>query len=133
MRIEVAEKFSKDCRKLGIGIHGTFVMGLPGETRDSIRETIKFAKKVNPHTLQVSLAAPYPGTHLYAQALAHGWLDSDNAELVDENGVQIAPLPIPTSATRKFSTRSRRFIANSISARARSARSSGKWRATRTC
>ncbi|MCW2316337.1 hopanoid biosynthesis associated radical SAM protein HpnJ [Rhodoblastus acidophilus] len=102
MRIEVAEKFSKDCSKLGIGIHGTFVMGLPGETRDTIRETIEFAKKVNPHTLQVSLAAPYPGTHLYAQAMAHGWLDSDNAELVDENGVQIAPLHYPNLSHKEI-------------------------------
>ena len=95
MRIEVAKQFAKDCRELGIAIHGTFIMGLPGETRETIKETIAFAKEVNPHTMQVSLAAPYPGTALYAQALANGWLDSANAELVDENGVQIAPLHYP--------------------------------------
>ena len=40
--------------------------------------------KINPHTIQVSLAAPYPGTFLYKQAVENGWLDADNAELVDE-------------------------------------------------
>ncbi len=55
MRIDVAKKFAKDCRELGIRIHGTFIMGLPGETRETIKETIEFAKEVNPHTLQVSL------------------------------------------------------------------------------
>ena len=95
MRIEVAKQFAKDCRELGITIHGTFIMGLPGETRETIKETIQFAKEVNPHTLQVSLAAPYPGTFLYDQALENGWLDSANAELVNANGVQIAPLHYP--------------------------------------
>ena len=92
MRIEVAERFTKDCHELGIAIHGTFIMGLPGETKETIEETIRFATRINPHTIQVSLAAPYPGTFLYKQALENGWLDSANAELVDANGVQIAPL-----------------------------------------
>ncbi|MEA1672322.1 hopanoid biosynthesis associated radical SAM protein HpnJ [Nitrospirillum sp. BR 11163] len=92
MRVEVAEKFTKDCHELGIQIHGTFILGLPGETKETIQETIKWAAKINPHTIQVSLAAPYPGTFLYQQAIENGWLDDANAELVDEHGVQIAPL-----------------------------------------
>src|SRR5947209_20006354 len=55
MRIEVAKKFTKDCHELGIKIHGTFILGLPGETQETIEETIRFAVEVNPHTLQVSL------------------------------------------------------------------------------
>ena len=43
----------------------------------------------------MSLAAPYPGTFLYRQAVENGWLDDANAELVDEHGVQIAPLHYP--------------------------------------
>jgi hopanoid biosynthesis associated radical SAM protein HpnJ len=95
MRIEVAKRFTKDCHDLGITIHGTFILGLPGETKETIEETIRFATEINPHTIQVSLAAPYPGTFLYKQALENGWLDSANAELVDDNGVQIAPLHYP--------------------------------------
>ena len=95
MRIEVAKRFTKDCHDLGITIHGTFILGLPGETKETIEETIRFATEINPHTIQVSLAAPYPGTFLYNQALENGWLDDANAELVDEHGVQIAPLHYP--------------------------------------
>ena len=95
MRIEVAREFTKNCHELGIKIHGTFIMGLPGETKETIQETIRFATEINPHTLQVSLAAPYPGTFLHRQATENGWLDEKNAELIDEHGIQIAPLSYP--------------------------------------
>ena len=95
MRIDVAKKFTKDCRDLGITIHGTFIIGLPGETKETIEETINFATEIDPHTLQVSLAAPYPGTFLFNQAVKNGWLDEAHAELVNEDGVQIAPLHYP--------------------------------------
>ena len=95
MLIDVAKRFTKDCHELGIKIHGTFILGLPGETQETIEETIRFATEINPHTIQVSLAAPYPGTFLYKQAMENGWFDTNNAELVDEHGIQIAPLHYP--------------------------------------
>ena len=95
MRVEFARRFTKDCHDLGITIHGTFILGLPGETKETIEETIRFATEINPHTIQVSLAAPYPGTYLHRQALENGWLDETQAELVDAHGVQIAPLSYP--------------------------------------
>ena len=95
MLVDVAKKFTKDCHELGVAIHGTFIMGLPGENKQTIEETIKFATEINPHTIQVSLAAPYPGTFLYDQAVREGWLDADHAELVDAHGVQVAPLHYP--------------------------------------
>ena len=95
MRIEVAKQFTKDCHELGIKIHGTFILGLPGETHETIQETIRFATEINPHTVQVSLAAPYPGTFLHKQALQNGWLDEEHAELIDDSGVQMAPLHYP--------------------------------------
>jgi hopanoid biosynthesis associated radical SAM protein HpnJ len=102
MRVEVAEKFTRDCHELGIAIHGTFIVGLPGETLETMEETRRWASKINPHTIQVSLAAPYPGTFLHAQALQNGWLDAANAELVDEHGVQIAPLHYPHLSHRQI-------------------------------
>jgi hopanoid biosynthesis associated radical SAM protein HpnJ len=96
MRIEFARRFTKDCHELGIVIHGTFILGLPGETKETIEETIRFATEINPHTIQVSLAAPYPGTFLHKQATENGWFAKGNdAELVDAFGGQIAQLSYP--------------------------------------
>jgi hopanoid biosynthesis associated radical SAM protein HpnJ len=96
LRTDIARRFTADCRKLGIVIHGTFILGLPWETAATIEKTIQFAKEINPHTIQVSLAAPYPGTTLYKQAVAEGWLqESDAHHLVNEKGVQLAAISYP--------------------------------------
>jgi hopanoid biosynthesis associated radical SAM protein HpnJ len=95
MRVDVARRFTKDCHTLGITIHGTFILGLPGETKETMEETIRFAQEINPHTIQVSLAAPYPGTYLYRQAQQEGWLDEKSTDLVNGDGVQLAPLSYP--------------------------------------
>ncbi len=96
LRTDIARRFTADCRKLGIVIHGTFILGLPGETQETIQKTIEFAKEINPYTIQVSLAAPYPGTSLYKQAVAEGWLQETEAQnLVNEKGVQLAAISYP--------------------------------------
>jgi hopanoid biosynthesis associated radical SAM protein HpnJ len=95
MRIEFARRFTADCHKLGIKIHGTFIVGLPGETHETIEETIRFAQEINPHTIQVSLAAAYPGTFLYNQAKENGWLRKTDDGLVANNGIQVSSLQYP--------------------------------------
>ncbi|HUW97605.1 MAG TPA: hopanoid biosynthesis associated radical SAM protein HpnJ [Acidiferrobacter sp.] len=96
VRVDGARRFAKDCHVLGITVHGTFILGLPGETQETIQETIRFAKEINPHTIQVSLAAPYPGTFLYKQAIENGWLqESDSSHLVNDRGVQMSALSYP--------------------------------------
>jgi hopanoid biosynthesis associated radical SAM protein HpnJ len=93
VRLDAARRFTRDAKDLGITIHGTFILGLPGETRETIAETIRFAREIDPHTIQVSLAAPYPGTALYAEAQRNGWLESET--LVDGEGVQQSAIGYP--------------------------------------
>lgn len=96
LRTDIARRFTEDCRKLGIQIHGTFILGLPGETRQTIEKTIAYAKELNPHTIQVSLAAPYPGTTLYRQAVDNGWIEENKViHLVNDKGVQLAAISYP--------------------------------------
>src|SRR5438067_627054 len=54
--LEMARSFRKHCRKYGIKVHGDFILGLPGETRETIQKTIDFAKELDCETIQVSLA-----------------------------------------------------------------------------
>jgi radical SAM superfamily enzyme YgiQ (UPF0313 family) len=94
--VEKAKQFTKDCHELGIVIHGTFIMGLPGETRETIEETIQYAQELDPKTIQVSLPAAYPGTFLYDQAMQNGWLLTETGDqLVSADGVQNSVLEYP--------------------------------------
>jgi hopanoid biosynthesis associated radical SAM protein HpnJ len=100
IKLEVARKFMENCHKLGITVHGTFIIGLPNETQNTIEETIRFACDVSPHTIQVSIAAPYPGTELYQQAQTNGWF-SDNS-LVASSGIQMSTLQYPNLSSAQI-------------------------------
>ena len=92
--VERARQFTKDCHKLGLVIHGDFIMGLPGETRETINNTIAFAKELDVETIQVSVAHAYPGTELYDHAVKNGFIVGDN-KMVDDGGHQLAHIQYP--------------------------------------
>jgi hopanoid biosynthesis associated radical SAM protein HpnJ len=92
--VERAREFTRDCHKLGLVIHGDFILGLPGETRDTIRNTINFAKELDVETIQVSVAHAYPGTELYDYAVKNGFMTAES-KMVDEGGHQLAHIEYP--------------------------------------
>jgi hopanoid biosynthesis associated radical SAM protein HpnJ len=91
--VEMARTFAKNCRKLGILIHGDFIIGLPGETKESIQRTIDFAKELDTDTIQVSIAHAYPGTELYDYAMKNRYLAGE--ALADAQGHQLPHLEYP--------------------------------------
>jgi hopanoid biosynthesis associated radical SAM protein HpnJ len=86
--IEQAIAFTKNCKKLGLVIHGDFIVGLPGETKETIRRTIDFAKRLDCETIQVSIAHPFPGTEFYDQLNRGGQLAA--TAMTDEQGHQLS-------------------------------------------
>ncbi len=109
-RIDRAMEFMKHCHRLGILVHGTFIVGLPGETQETIARTIDFAKAIDPYSLQVSLAAPYPGTELFRQAQEHGWLTLEAANgLIEGQGIQQAVLSYPGLSSAEIHAALERF------------------------
>jgi hopanoid biosynthesis associated radical SAM protein HpnJ len=92
--VERARQFTKDCHKLGLVIHGDFILGLPGETHETIENTIKFAKELDVETIQVSVAHAYPGTELYDYAIKNGFITADT-KMLDEGGHQLAQIEYP--------------------------------------
>ena len=92
--VERARDFARDCHELGLTIHGDFILGLPGETKESIRNTINFAKALDVETIQVSIAHAYPGTEFYDFAAENGFI-INNGAMVDEGGHQLAHIEYP--------------------------------------
>jgi hopanoid biosynthesis associated radical SAM protein HpnJ len=91
--IDMAERFTANCKKLGLVIHGDFIVGLPGESRESIRKTIDFAKKLDNETIQVSIAHPYPGTEFYDYAQKNDLISIGS--MTDEVGHQLPKVIYP--------------------------------------
>ncbi len=76
--IEQSLKFAKNAKKAGLLVHGCFIFGLPGETRETIRKTIEFAKKLDPNTAQFFPLIPYPGTEAYEWAKKNNYLITED-------------------------------------------------------
>jgi len=80
LRIEQVEEAVRISKELGIEVHLTFTFGLPGETRETIRRTIKKAIELDPFSVQFSVATPFPGTVYYADLLKKGHILSQSWE-----------------------------------------------------
>jgi radical SAM superfamily enzyme YgiQ (UPF0313 family) len=81
-------------RRAGIKTVGHFILGLPGETEQSLEETIAFAKKLKLDLAQFYCAVPFPGSRLYERALKEKWINpldfsnfNQNTPLLDLPGM----------------------------------------------
>jgi radical SAM superfamily enzyme YgiQ (UPF0313 family) len=84
---EQGRKCAEIFKKAGIQVHGTFVFGMPGETKKTIQQTINYAKDLDIDFVQFSIAQPYPGTEFYETLKKKGLLKfSDWSEFLDEEG-----------------------------------------------
>jgi len=96
-------RFTKACNQAGVIIHGTFILGLPVETKETIQQTIDFAKELDVFSIQVSLAAPYPGTELYEQARLNGWFaKKEKTDLLGGEGYQSSTIEYPGLSKEKI-------------------------------
>jgi len=91
--VEMGRTFVQNCKKVGIHVHGDFIIGLPGETKETIEKTINYAKELDCETIQVSMAHAYPGTELYDQGMREGFLAGE--AITDDMGHQLPHLQYP--------------------------------------
>lgn len=91
-----AKEFMKRTKEANLDVHGTFVLGLPGETKETMETTINFAKDLGLHTLQFSAAMPFPGTSYFDYAEENGYLNTrDWRKWLDPEGEQTGVVSYP--------------------------------------
>jgi hopanoid biosynthesis associated radical SAM protein HpnJ len=105
--VETARRFAANCKKLGIRVHGDFIIGLPGETRETIERTIDFAKELDSETIQVSIAHAYPGTELHDQ-LSRKQIPIVDA-MTDAHGHQLPHIEYPQLSRPEMMSAVNRF------------------------
>ncbi|NUN67321.1 radical SAM protein (plasmid) [Pseudanabaena biceps] len=77
------------CRELGIKTFSFFIVGLPGDTVQSILRTIKFAIDLQPNWVQFTAASPFIGTKLRDWAIAQGFVTEDEYAYISSHEVAI--------------------------------------------
>jgi radical SAM superfamily enzyme YgiQ (UPF0313 family) len=93
-RMEQAAQALKWAHKAGIKNWGYFIIGLPGETVDTIKQTIEFSKKIPLDIALFHVAAPYPGTPFFFEVVENGWFrQGTNWEEVDMDQATVLDYP----------------------------------------
>lgn len=94
--VEQAIEAVKICRKAKLKVMGSFMIGNIGETEETIRQTIDFAKKLDLDTGAFFVAIPYPGTEMFKKAIQLGYLPPDvNWRNYTCVGTNLPPLALP--------------------------------------
>jgi radical SAM superfamily enzyme YgiQ (UPF0313 family) len=78
IKVDQFRQFCADARRAGVLIHGCFVAGGPGETRESLAKTFELAKELDPDTAQFFPLMVYPGTEAFNWARDRGYLISED-------------------------------------------------------
>jgi radical SAM superfamily enzyme YgiQ (UPF0313 family) len=81
--IEQNEKAIKWAKELGLFVAVPVIIGYPGETWDTLRQTLDFLQRMKPDDAYICMATPYPGTELRALVEKMGWKMSSNWSLYD--------------------------------------------------
>jgi len=74
--LEQARPAVRNARQAGLQIAGHFVLGLPGETEESLRKTGQFSQELDLDYAQFYCASPWPGSRFYEEAVKEGWLNT---------------------------------------------------------
>lgn len=96
-------QFAKNARGAGLLVHGDFIIGLPGETKETIEQTRRLIWEVRPDILQVAVASPFPGTEFYDWCKGNGHLLTDDPnEYLDDGGHQKAIISYPALSNEEM-------------------------------
>lgn len=86
--IEQAEQFCLNAKKAGLRVHGCFMVGNKGETRETMNKTLQFALKLNPDTAQFFPLMVYPGTKAYLWAQENSFIRAESyRDWLSEDGL----------------------------------------------
>ncbi len=99
---QMQEEFMRNSRKAGLLVNGCWILGLPGDTKESVKRTIEFAKKLNPDTAQIYSLYAYPGTAAWEWAEKNGHLTSrEYSALLTADGQHASNVSIPGLSNRE--------------------------------
>ncbi|OPY91504.1 MAG: Oxygen-independent coproporphyrinogen-III oxidase 1 [Syntrophaceae bacterium PtaU1.Bin231] len=90
---EQSRRAVAEAHAAGLRTAGHFILGLPGETGQTMAETLAFALDLPLDVGQFYAAAPFPGTALYDEALARGWLAEPDGFSQNRSALRIPGLP----------------------------------------
>jgi len=112
LTLERTRQFVSDTKRAGILVHGCFMVGNPGDTKETMEKTLEFAKELNPDTAQFFPIMVYPGTEAYEWVREEGYLTAaEYSDWLTPDGLHNCVVDLPGLSSREmveFCDRARR-------------------------
>jgi anaerobic magnesium-protoporphyrin IX monomethyl ester cyclase len=100
--IEQNEKAIRMAKQAGLFVTISLMIGYPGETRDTLKQTLDFVQRSKPDDVYLCVATPYPGTELRSLVEKRGWKMSSNLDLYDTMTPVFENPELPSEEITKF-------------------------------
>ena len=101
--VEQAYTYMKNARRARLLVHGCFMVGNKGETKETMQKTLDFAMKLMPDSAQFFPLIPYPGTEAYAWAKENGYIKTfDYSKWLKEDGMHECVLNLPNLSSEEL-------------------------------
>jgi len=103
LKVPQIYQFMKDAKKAGLLIHGCFLVGNPGETKETLEKTLAMAKQINPDSAQFFPIMVYPGTEAYEWAEQNKYLTTqDYRQWLTQDGLHNCVVSRPGLSAREL-------------------------------
>ena len=94
-KVDQIEEYVKSAKRAGLLVHACYMVGNQGETKETMKDTLNLALKLNTDTAQFFPLIPYPGTEAYAWAKQNGYLEEDYEKYCKIDGTHNTVLNLP--------------------------------------
>lgn len=102
-QLVVYKRFMQETQKAGLLVNGTFLVGCPGETSETMRDTLNLAKNLNPDVAQFFPVMVYPGTVMYEEYKKKGYTVSDNfRDWLNKEGMHNCIVDLPEVSAKEM-------------------------------
>ena len=94
LSLEKVSEIANACKKIGLIVNAYFVLGMPGETKKSVKKSIKFANSIPLDKMAIFFATPFPGTKLYDECIENKYISQNYHKSMVKSGFVLYDKPI---------------------------------------
>jgi anaerobic magnesium-protoporphyrin IX monomethyl ester cyclase len=102
LRLDRVPALVRKIKSIGMEAHGFFIVGLPGETPEQVKRTLRYARELRLDACYIYYATPYPGTDMYEICKQHNYIVDEDYKSLEPRRIHISTPLLPANTLRRI-------------------------------